>query len=269
MMSNMPNRQHSPRREYLVVQAALPGKQIENIGILLLNSGSDQLRSLLRRDVEEFAGEEADWFQGLDEEISVKSQQLGGQHCLEWMESVLSHGLRISQRHSIVVDSDSQMMKRLYKKYTEPKVLPFQTHLPLFSLEAAAGRFGRQMEVEPEGWVEVWPPLALSEDMFVTHVKGHSMEPIIPDGCLCAIGANRTGSNEGKVVVLERREETGGNCYTIQQYRTSKNRDPDVKGNAAWLHERITLNPINPAYHSWDVASAERVSVLGEFLFVV
>jgi hypothetical protein len=87
----MPNMQHSPRGEYLVVQAALPGKQIENIGIMLLDSGSNQLHSLFRRDFEEFAGEDADWFQCFNDEVSVQSQQLGGQQCLEWMESMLSH----------------------------------------------------------------------------------------------------------------------------------------------------------------------------------
>jgi hypothetical protein len=125
------------------------------------------------------------------------------------------------------------------------------------------------MEVEPEGWVEVWPPLDLSEDMFVTNVKGHSMEPMIPDGCLCAIGANRAGSYDGKVVVLECGDETGGNRYTIQGHRTSTNLGMDSKGDAAWLHERITLDPINIDHKSWDVASVERVSVLGELLFIV
>ncbi len=95
------------------------------------------------------------------------------------------------------------------------------------------------------------------------------MEPAIPDGSLCAIRASWTDSYHGKVALLEYHEETGGNRYTIQRYRTSTNPDPDSEGDAAWLHERMTLEPLNPDYLSWDIASAEDVRILGEFLFVV
>jgi len=269
MLSTQPTRKQRSARGAYLVQAALPGTQIENIAILLLDSGSDRLHSRFRRDFEAFAGDEADWFENLEDEVSAKSRELGGQKCLEWMESTLSHVLRISQRFSVFVDSYSQTTERLYANYIRPSVLPFRTHLPLFSLEAAAGKFGEQMQVEPEGWVEVWPQIGLTKDMFVTHVKGHSMEPAIPDGSLCAIRADMTGSYDGKIVLIEQYGETGGNRYTIQRYSTSKNPDPDSEGSAAWLHERITLEPTNPDYKSWDVASSVRVRVLGEFLFVV
>ena len=34
-------------------------------------------------------------------------------------------------------------LNRLYRSYVQPKVLPFRTHLPLYSLQAAAGRWGQ------------------------------------------------------------------------------------------------------------------------------
>ena len=34
------------------------------------------------------------------------------------------------------------------------EVIPFVTHVPLYSLRAAATKFGEDMEVEQEGWVE-------------------------------------------------------------------------------------------------------------------
>jgi hypothetical protein len=262
-------KQQTAKGEYLLVQAALPGAQIENIGILLLDSDSDRLRSRFRRDFEAFAGDEAYWFENLADEVSAKSQELGGQKCLDWMESTLSHAVRISSRFSILVDEYRQTAKRLYVKYIRPKVLPFRTHLPQYSLEAAAGKFGKQMESEPEGWVEVWPETPLTDDMFVTHIKGHSMEPAIPDGSLCVIRSNISGSCDGKVVLVEQYGEAGGNRYTIKRYWTSKNPDPDREGDEAWLHERITLESVNPDYKSWDVASAGTVRILGEFFFVV
>jgi SOS-response transcriptional repressor LexA len=254
--------------EYLLVQAALPGKQTENIGILLLDADPDWLHCRFRRDFEAFAGDEAYWFEDLAEEVAAKARDVGGQKCLEWMET-LSHVLRVSPRCSVPVDNYYQTAQRLYAKYIRPNVLPFRTHLPLFSIEATAGKFGKQMQVEPEGWIEVWPEIPLTEGMFVSHIKGHSMEPAIPDGSLCAISGNIAGSYDGKIVLMEQYGDAGGNRYTMQRYLASKNPDPDSEGDAAWLHERITLEPVNPDYKSWDVASAGKVRVLGEFLFVV
>ncbi len=155
--------------------------------------------------------------------------------------------------------------------HVEPRVLPFRTHLPQYSLKAAAGKFGQQqqIEVEPEGWVEVPPDRTLTEDMFVTHIKGHSMEPDIPDGSLCAFKTKVKGSYEGKVLLLEQYSEAGGNRYTIKLYRASQNPDPHGKGDKSWLHERLTLESINPDYEDWDVPAAENILVLAEFAFVL
>jgi SOS-response transcriptional repressor LexA len=260
--------QQSAKAEYLLVQAALPGAHIEDIGVLVLDSDSDWLHGRFRRDCEVFAGDEAYWFENLAEEVSARAQELGGQKCLAWMESRLSHALRLSPHFSVLVDNCHQKTaKRLYLKYIRPEVLRFRTHLPLYSLEAAAGKFGKQMGVEPEGWIEVWPEIPLTEDMFLTHIKGHSMEPLIPNGSLCAFKADISGLNEGKVVLVEQYGEAGGNRYTVTRYWGSKNLDPHKEGDEAWLHERITLESTNPDYKSWDVASAVKVNVIGEFVF--
>jgi SOS-response transcriptional repressor LexA len=151
-----------------------------------------------------------------------------------------------------------------------PKILHFQTHLPLYSLEAVAGKFGKKQEVEPEGWVEVQPSHSiLTKDMFVTHVEGHSMQPKIPDGSLCAFRSNVSTPYNGKVLLLERYGESGGNRYAVSQYRTSTNSDPSKEGDREWLHERFTLEPLNPEYPPWDIPSDEKVNVIGEFAFLV
>jgi SOS-response transcriptional repressor LexA len=151
-----------------------------------------------------------------------------------------------------------------------PKILHFQTHLPLYSLEAAAGKFGKKQEVEPEGWVEVQPSHSiLTKDMFVTHVEGHSMQPKIPGGSLCAFRSHVSIPYNGKVLLLERYGESGGNRYTVSQYGISNNIDPHKEGDLAWLHERFTLTPLNPEYPPWDIASDEKVNVIGEFAFLV
>jgi SOS-response transcriptional repressor LexA len=150
------------------------------------------------------------------------------------------------------------------------KILHFRTRLPVFSLEAAAGKFGRKQEVKSEGWVDIQPTqFILTKDMFVTHVEGRSMEPKILDGSLCVFRSNLATPFSGKVLLLELCETTGGNRYTVSQYRTSNNIDPCKEGDREWLHERFTLEPLNPEFPPWDVASNEKVSVIGEFIFVV
>jgi phage repressor protein C with HTH and peptisase S24 domain len=151
-----------------------------------------------------------------------------------------------------------------------PNIFPFQTHLPLYSLEAAAGKFGKKQEVKPEGWIEVQPGHSvLTKDMFVTHVEGYSMEPRIPDGSLCAFRSNVSTPYSGKVLLLERYGEAGGNRYTVSQYRISNIIDSHKEGDLQWLHERFMLEPLNPEYPPWEVASDEKVSVIGEFAFLV
>jgi hypothetical protein len=152
-----------------------------------------------------------------------------------------------------------------------PKALHFRTHLPLYSLAAAAGKFGEQQtEVNPEGWVEVSPnPIRITRDMFVTHIEGRSMAPTIPDGSLCAFRSNVSAPYDGKILLMEDYGDVGGNRYAVKRYRTSVNADPNKEGDHAWLHERFTLESINPDYAPVEVASSEKVNVIGEFVFTV
>jgi hypothetical protein len=63
--------------------------------------------------------------------------------------------------------------------------------------------------------------------------------------------------------------EVGGNRYAVKRYRSSISADPNREGDQAWLHERITLESINPDYAPWEVESARKVNVIGEFVFTV
>ena len=150
-------------------------------------------------------------------------------------------------------------------------ILHFRSHLPIYSLAAAAGAFGEQQtEINPEGWVAVPPgPVLLTSDMFVTHITGRSMEPLIPDGTLCAFRSRVSAPYEGKIVLVEDYSKVGGNRYSVKRYRASTQGDPVKEDDPAWLHERITLESINPEYRPMEIESERKVNVIGEFLFVV
>jgi hypothetical protein len=105
--------------------------------------------------------------------------------------------------------------------------------------------------------------------MFVAHVEGRSMEPLIPDGSLCVFEHGVTEPWDGKVQLVEQYGELGGSRYTVKFCHLSRNVDPTQPGDVGWLHQRVTLDSINPAYESWDVAADGKIRALGEFLFVV
>lgn len=151
-------------------------------------------------------------------------------------------------------------------------MMPFQTHLPLYAIEVAAGKFGKQqVSREPESWIEISEShRPLTEDMFVTHIKGDSMVPLIPDGSLCAFRSRVCVPYDGKILLMEEYgEEAGGNRYSVKRYRAAVSRDVNEKGDSEWLHERITLESINPVYAPLEVSSEEKVGIVGEFVFVV
>jgi len=146
---------------------------------------------------------------------------------------------------------------------------PFVTHLPVFSLAAAAGRFGQGQDVSAEGWVQV-NGRRLDEKMFIARVVGHSMEPKIPDGSYCVFRAKPEGTRQGKIVLVQYRgiedPETGGQ-FTVKRYTSDKASGPD----GAWRHTKITLEPLNPKYQPMqiDPSDAESLTVVAEFLEIL
>lgn len=253
--------------EYLLVRTVLPDTHTVNIGVLLPD-GSGRLYCRFRRDFHVFVAHLADRFAHLPDDILEKADELGARECLNWIQSAFST-VQISAPMEVLIEDYATTLDRLYHQHIHPNIMRFCTHLPRYSLEAAAGKFGKQMAVEPEGWVEVRTDIPLTDDMFVTHVKGHSMEPKIPDASLCAFRSTIAGSWDGKVLLLEQYGESGGNRYTVKRCRVSKDVDPTRKTDEGWLHQPVTLESINPDFKSWDVASTGKIRALGEFLFVV
>src|SRR4029077_5796925 len=113
-----------------------------------------------------------------------------------------------------------RMIERLYEEHVEAAAFaPFVTHLPLYSLKAAATRFGEDREVEAEGWVKAPAKLRLTPDMFVARVVGRSMEPRIQDGSLCVFRAGVVGSRKNKLVLVERFGTTETSArYSVKVY---------------------------------------------------
>jgi type III restriction enzyme len=155
------------------------------------------------------------------------------------------------------------------KEHVEPGDR-FKSHLPVYSLQAAAGYFGGVHEVEAEGWIDVSgiPALGrLDESMFVSQIIGHSMEPRIPDRSYCIFRQIRAGTRGGKIVLAQHRDivdpETGGS-FTVKRYKSTKRM---IGGNVVGT---IELQPLNREFQPIILTNVDDdVTIIGELVQVI
>ncbi len=251
---------------YAVLEAALPEHEARNIGVVLIDSTTGRGWLKMREGYEDFADpSDAEVFAALEDELRERMSEDGAETLLAWMEDTLSNTLRITDRKAVTAESFTRAIAQLYEEHVEPiEVRRFETHLPMYSLRAAAGRLGEEMPAEAEDWVPAPEGVKLDHNLFVAHVVGHSMEPRIPDGSLNLFRFNPVGSRQGKIVLVERFGITDDTArYTIKRYTSEKRRDGDQ-----WEHTRIRLEPLNPDYEPWDV-DPEGFAVVAEWLRVI
>ena len=258
----------SGRREglYVLLAAALPGRPVQNIGVLLVDPETDRGWLRMRERFDDIAdSEDAEVLEALDEDIRARLSKLGAAAYLEELEDSLSNVIRVGERQAVAVDAFTRTVDRLYDEHVEEiRVRPFETHLPLYSLRAAAGHLGEEMPSESEDWVRAPEGMRLGPELFVAHVVGRSMEPRIPDGSLNLFRLNPVGSRQGKILLIQRFgsiDETSR--YTVKRYTSTK-----VQRGEEWEHQRIRLEPLNPEFEAWDVGP-EDFAVVAEWIRVI
>ncbi len=252
------------RGECVFLQAALPGRPLENIGVLLLDPATDRVYRRLRRDWESLAGDEdAEVLELLEDDLAAKAGEMGGAALVQYLEQNASNLIRVTDREAIQLADFEARLNRLYRENVKPRVLEFQTHLPMYSLRAAAGGLSAENEVEAKEWIEAPAGLRLGPDMFVGRVMGRSMEPTIPDGSLCVFRRGVAGSRQGRLLLIQRPGADRTAEFTVKRYTSVKRAEGD-----SWEHERIRLEPLNPEFEPWDLRPDE-FNVVGEFVRVL
>ena len=264
------------RAEYLVLELFLPDRPKVNAGVFLLDPAADRLYLRLRSDWGPVAEpDDVEVLEQLAQDLTRQSREFGAGQLLRSLEDTLSNTLRLTGRQAVVVGDFEKALARLYETHVEGEprarvsVLPFQTHLPVYSLRAAATKFGEDMEVEAEDWLRAPESLRLSRDMFVARVVGRSMEPLIRDGSLCVFRSNVVGTRQGKLLLIQHLgASASGGEFTVKRYTSRK-----TASDEEWRHERIRLEPLNPEFPAWDLAPSELEDgpyrVRGEFLRVL
>jgi SOS-response transcriptional repressor LexA len=248
--------------ECLFLELALPGRPVETAGVLLLDPETDAVYLRLRRDWESIAPEEdVEVLEFLAADLELKARQMGGRRLFDYLEQNLSGAVRVSDREQVRLADFEARLNRLYRQHVEPAILEFRTHLPLYSIRAAAGLLSGEMEGKAETWMEV--PGKLSPDMFLARVEGRSMEPEIPDGSLCVFRFNPHGSRKGLDLLIEKFGADTTGRYTVKRYASEKEYTEE-----GWTHTRVRLEPRNPEYEAWDLAPDE-FRVIARFVRVL
>jgi SOS-response transcriptional repressor LexA len=254
----------SRQGSYVLLEAALPGLMPRNIGVLLVDPAAD--RGWFRMQTNFDFAEDPEVLEGIAGHLEQLLSEMGAAALLDSLEDSLSNVVRISDRQAVAVDSFTRVLDRLYREHVEAvAVRQFETHLPLYSLRAAAGRLGEEMESEEEDWVFAPKGMRLTPDLFVAHVVGRSMEPRIPDGSLNLFRLNPVGSRQNKILLIQRfgaLDETAR--YTVKRYTSNK----VYRADGSWEHEQIRLEPLNPEFEAWDVGPQD-FAVVAEWIRVI
>jgi SOS-response transcriptional repressor LexA len=251
---------------YSLLTVELPGELPVTAGVLLEDPAANVVHIRLRRDWEQLAPAEAEVLSLLEDDLLARAAQMGAAGFLAQLEDTLSNTLRVSDRREAMVEDFPRALGRLYRQHVHSASQPFITHLPRYSLAVAAGPFLENRSIEEEAWEEAPPNLRLTPEMFVARIAGHSMEPLIPDQSLCVFRRGVSGSRQGRLVLVEALDHGGNDRYTVKRYRSEKRESQ----GGEWSHQRIRLEPLNPAFEAWDLDPQEdRYRILAEFVQVL
>jgi ATP-dependent helicase YprA (DUF1998 family)/SOS-response transcriptional repressor LexA len=162
-------------------------------------------------------------------------------------------------------DDELPKLKIVLAKEAEP----FVEHIPLLTLEVAAGAALENEEPTPSEWVFV-PGVKPRKGMFVATVKGKSMEPRIPDGSLAVFRGNEgggpiAGSRDGRIVLAAlygAEDPEGGGRFTVKRFRSSKSLDEDGRV----IRDRIVLESLNPTISDIEIGPDDELAIIAEFV---
>lgn len=247
-----------------VLSAVFPDGQEFNVGVLLEDPAHNQLHVRLRRDWDSIAPDDNyDYLAALEDDLRLKGNEMGAREYLQLLGSQLSNYIRITDPQPIVAGRFPRTLALMYERHVHPRPLEFQTHLPLYTLRSAAGRFLDNAAIECENWVEAPAGLRLSADMFVAEIQGTSMEPLVADGDLAVFRRIPAGSRNGKHVLVEEQGAGVGDRYTLKRYVSEKR----PYGEDTNERVSITLEPLNPDHQPIVLEPEEdRYRVIGEFV---
>src|ERR1700674_4073198 len=100
---------------YVLVEAAVPLRPPQAIGVLLMDAAGGGAWVRMRRRYDDLAEpDDAEVLEALEEDIRGRVAEMGAGPYLAWLEDSLSNALRVSERQTVAVDSFTRVLDRLY-----------------------------------------------------------------------------------------------------------------------------------------------------------
>lgn len=235
----------------------------EACGVVVADEAANEAAFRFRRDWADFAGEEAEVLEAIAEDLPGKARELGVRAFLEWVDGDLSNTFRCGEPQRTLALDLERTAQTLFARVVRSTAKPYQTHLPVRCV-AAAGPLLDNPETEREEWVDV-AGVRLSRDHFLARIRGHSMEPEIPDGSVCLFRRYAGGSRVGKIMLVHEITDEGGmGRFTVKRYLSRKRESAE-----GWEHEQIRMHSENPEFGEWDLAEERRYETIGELVRVI
>jgi superfamily II DNA or RNA helicase/HKD family nuclease len=142
--------------------------------------------------------------------------------------------------------------------------------IPLYDFYAAAGTFS-EIQTEKDFIMIEGPENSSGKDYFACKIIGESMNRVIPNGSICLFKPYTGGSRNGKIVLVENRDQQDpdfNSCFSIKTYSSEISVSEET-----WGHESIVLRP-----NSYDKSfqniiiteeNAAGIRVIGEFIKIL
>jgi hypothetical protein len=126
---------------YALFQLCLPGRPPANAGVLLLDPATGRGWVRFRDRFDDIADpEDAEVMDAMEEHFRQAMADGGAEPWLQSLEECASNTLRVGERRTVAVDAFTRVLDRVFSENVAPVApLPYETHLPLYSMRAAAG----------------------------------------------------------------------------------------------------------------------------------
>ena len=115
----MVNSQTGSNGEWALLEAHVPGRTPEPIGILLCDFSRDCLRVRMRQQWWDVLPDDdsSEIWQEFAQDLEQRAREVGAVELLDWLETTASHTLRLGERHLIRIVAVETTLDALFRQY--------------------------------------------------------------------------------------------------------------------------------------------------------
>lgn len=143
--------------------------------------------------------------------------------------------------------------------------------IPLYNFYAAASSFSEMQFEKDYTLIELPSHITYKEEFFACKIIGESMNKSIPNGSICLFRESQEGTNNGKTVLVELRDQQDQDfhsAFTIKKYYSEK-----VVTEEGWSHVSIVLKPqsFDPSFKDIVITQTDTaaIKVVAEFVAIL